>query len=192
MPATARSTCPTPLVVHEPDPGGRSRLRYLRYVTRNDASTRSTTSRRHRVVWMVPARFAHVFQDAARLGRLPIRGAGRGSRARWRRKPASIAAGPAAGVRGDAANLEAAAARAGAYPSSGGAALAPVRDRAMRREASPDNRPLLRHRRQPSHRARDGASRARGDGRSPPSRRRGCRRICGTSRSSRFPVKPAH
>lgn len=49
-------------VVHEPDPGGRSKLRFLRYTTRNDALNALYNEPWHRVAWMVPARFALYFK----------------------------------------------------------------------------------------------------------------------------------
>jgi GT2 family glycosyltransferase len=49
-------------VVHEPDPGGRSKLRFLRYTTRNDALNALYNEPWHRLVWMVPARFALYFK----------------------------------------------------------------------------------------------------------------------------------
>jgi GT2 family glycosyltransferase len=49
-------------VVHEPDPGGRSKLRFLRYTTRNDALNALYNEPWHRAAWLVPARFALYFK----------------------------------------------------------------------------------------------------------------------------------
>jgi GT2 family glycosyltransferase len=53
---------PHALVMHEPDPGGRSQQRYLRYVTRNDCLTALYNEPWYRLVWMVPGRLALYFR----------------------------------------------------------------------------------------------------------------------------------
>jgi GT2 family glycosyltransferase len=53
---------PDALVVHEPDPGGRSKQRYLRYVTRNDCLHTLYNEPFTRAAWMVPARLAVYFR----------------------------------------------------------------------------------------------------------------------------------
>jgi GT2 family glycosyltransferase len=50
------------LVIHEPDPSGRSRQRYLRYVTRNDCLGDLYNQRLSRLVWLFPTRFALYFR----------------------------------------------------------------------------------------------------------------------------------
>jgi GT2 family glycosyltransferase len=49
-------------VAHEPDPAGRSRQRYLRYVTRNDCLNAMYNQPIRDVLWMVPARMAMYFR----------------------------------------------------------------------------------------------------------------------------------
>jgi len=53
---------PDALVVHEPDPGGRSKQRYLRYVTRNDCLHTLYNEPMTRAAWMVPARLVVYFR----------------------------------------------------------------------------------------------------------------------------------
>jgi GT2 family glycosyltransferase len=53
---------PDALVIHEPDPAGRSRQRFLRYVTRNDCLNALYNEPLSRVVWLVPARLALYFR----------------------------------------------------------------------------------------------------------------------------------
>jgi GT2 family glycosyltransferase len=53
---------PDALVMHEPDPGGRSQQRYLRYVTRNDCLNALYNEPMHRLVWLLPARMALYFR----------------------------------------------------------------------------------------------------------------------------------
>jgi GT2 family glycosyltransferase len=53
---------PDALVVHEPDPGGRSKQRYLRYVTRNDCLHTLYNEPLSRAAWMVPARLVVYFR----------------------------------------------------------------------------------------------------------------------------------
>jgi GT2 family glycosyltransferase len=53
---------PDALVVHEPDPGGRSKQRYLRYVTRNDCLHSLYNEPLDRALWMVPARLVIYFR----------------------------------------------------------------------------------------------------------------------------------
>jgi GT2 family glycosyltransferase len=49
-------------VAHEPDPLGRDRQRYLRYVTRNDALQALYNEPVHRLIWMLPARLFLYFR----------------------------------------------------------------------------------------------------------------------------------
>jgi GT2 family glycosyltransferase len=53
---------PDALVVHEPDGGGRSKQRYLRYVTRNDCLTALYNEPWRRLVWLLPARLGLYFR----------------------------------------------------------------------------------------------------------------------------------
>jgi len=53
---------PDALVVHEPDPAGRSEQRYLRYVTRNDCLHALYNEPLGRAIWMVPARLVIYFK----------------------------------------------------------------------------------------------------------------------------------
>lgn len=53
---------PDALVVHEPDRAGRSRQRYLRYVTRNDCLNALYNEPWHRLIWLLPARLALFFR----------------------------------------------------------------------------------------------------------------------------------
>lgn len=53
---------PDALVIHEPDQAGRSKRRYLRYVTRNDCLTALYNEPLRRLVWLVPARLALYFR----------------------------------------------------------------------------------------------------------------------------------
>jgi GT2 family glycosyltransferase len=53
---------PDALVVHEPDPAGRSKQRYLRYVTRNDCLHALYNEPFSRALWVVPARLAVYFR----------------------------------------------------------------------------------------------------------------------------------
>ena len=53
---------PDALVIHEPDPTGRSQQRYLRYVTRNDCLTALYNEPLSRLTWLLPARFALYFR----------------------------------------------------------------------------------------------------------------------------------
>lgn len=53
---------PDALVIHEPDQAGRSKQRYLRYVTRNDCLTALYNEPLSRLVWLVPARLALYFR----------------------------------------------------------------------------------------------------------------------------------
>ncbi len=52
---------PDALVIHQPDQAGRSRQRYLRYVTRNDCLTALYNEPLPRLAWLVPARLALYF-----------------------------------------------------------------------------------------------------------------------------------
>jgi GT2 family glycosyltransferase len=49
-------------VAHEPDPRGRDRQRYLRYLTRNDAMHALYNEPVHRLLWLVPARLLLYFR----------------------------------------------------------------------------------------------------------------------------------
>jgi GT2 family glycosyltransferase len=53
---------PDALVIHTPDPAGRSQQRYLRYVTRNDCLTALYNEPLRRVVWLLPARLVVYFR----------------------------------------------------------------------------------------------------------------------------------
>jgi GT2 family glycosyltransferase len=53
---------PDALVIHEPDQAGRSRQRYLRYVTRNDCLTALYNEPLSRLGWLLPARLAVYFR----------------------------------------------------------------------------------------------------------------------------------
>jgi GT2 family glycosyltransferase len=53
---------PNALVVHDPDPEGRSTRRYLRYVTRNDCLSALYNEPWWRLAWLLPARFALYFR----------------------------------------------------------------------------------------------------------------------------------
>ena len=53
---------PDALIVHDPDPGGRSKQRYLRYVTRNDCLHSMYNEPLGRALWMVPARLVIYFK----------------------------------------------------------------------------------------------------------------------------------
>ncbi len=53
---------PDALVVHEPDQAGRSRQRYLRYVTRNDCLSALYNEPLGRLAWLLPARLALYFR----------------------------------------------------------------------------------------------------------------------------------
>jgi GT2 family glycosyltransferase len=53
---------PDALVVHEPDSAGRSKRRYLRYVTRNDCLNALYNEPWHRLIWLLPARLALFFR----------------------------------------------------------------------------------------------------------------------------------
>jgi GT2 family glycosyltransferase len=53
---------PDALVIHEPDQAGRSRQRYLRYVTRNDCLTALYNEPVGRLAWLLPARLALYFR----------------------------------------------------------------------------------------------------------------------------------
>ncbi len=53
---------PKALVMHEPDPAGRSQQRYLRYVTRNDCLTALYNEPWYRLVWLLPGRLALYFR----------------------------------------------------------------------------------------------------------------------------------
>jgi GT2 family glycosyltransferase len=53
---------PDALVIHQPDPAGRSKQRYLRYVTRNDCLTALYNEPLGRLVWLLPARLALYFR----------------------------------------------------------------------------------------------------------------------------------
>jgi GT2 family glycosyltransferase len=53
---------PDALVIHEPDVAGRSRQRYLRYVTRNDCLTALYNEPLSRLAWLLPARLALYFR----------------------------------------------------------------------------------------------------------------------------------
>jgi GT2 family glycosyltransferase len=52
---------PAAFVLHDPDPGGRSSSRYLRYVTRNDCLNALYNDPLHRVAWLLPARLLLYF-----------------------------------------------------------------------------------------------------------------------------------
>ncbi|HXW03865.1 MAG TPA: glycosyltransferase [Vicinamibacterales bacterium] len=52
---------PAALVMHDPDPGGRSPRRYLRYVTRNDCLYALYNEPLARVLWLLPARLILYF-----------------------------------------------------------------------------------------------------------------------------------
>jgi GT2 family glycosyltransferase len=53
---------PDALVIHEPDQSGRSKQRYLRYVTRNDCLTALYNEPWGRLAWLLPARLALYFR----------------------------------------------------------------------------------------------------------------------------------
>jgi len=53
---------PDALVIHEPDRAGRSRQRYLRYVTRNDCLAALYNEPWHRAAWMIPGRLLLYFR----------------------------------------------------------------------------------------------------------------------------------
>jgi GT2 family glycosyltransferase len=53
---------PDALIVHEPDQAGRSKKRYLRYVTRNDCFNALYNEPWWRLVWLLPARLALFFR----------------------------------------------------------------------------------------------------------------------------------
>ena len=53
---------PDALVIHEPDPAGRDKRRYLRYVTRNDSLTALYNEPLGRLAWLLPARLALYFR----------------------------------------------------------------------------------------------------------------------------------
>ena len=53
---------PDARVVHEPDPGGRSRSRYLRFVVRNDCLNALFNDPLTRLCWVLPARYALYFR----------------------------------------------------------------------------------------------------------------------------------
>jgi len=53
---------PDALVIHEPDQAGRSKQRYLRYVTRNDCLNALYNDPLSRLVWILPARLAVYFR----------------------------------------------------------------------------------------------------------------------------------
>jgi GT2 family glycosyltransferase len=52
---------PSAYVVHDPDPGGRSSSRYLRYVVRNDCLNAMYNEPAHRMLWLLPARLTLYF-----------------------------------------------------------------------------------------------------------------------------------
>jgi GT2 family glycosyltransferase len=53
---------PDALVMHEPDPGGRSPSRYLRNVTKNDCLNALYNEPLHRLVWVLPGRLYLYFR----------------------------------------------------------------------------------------------------------------------------------
>jgi GT2 family glycosyltransferase len=53
---------PDALVMHEPDPGGRSQVKYLRHVTKNDCLHALYNEPLHRVAWLVPGRLYLYFR----------------------------------------------------------------------------------------------------------------------------------
>ena len=53
---------PDALIVHDPDQGGRSKERYLRYMTRNDCLHALYNEPLTRAAWLVPARLALYFR----------------------------------------------------------------------------------------------------------------------------------
>jgi GT2 family glycosyltransferase len=53
---------PAALVIHAPDPAGRSQQRYLRSVTKNDCLTALFNQPLSRALWLVPARFFLYFR----------------------------------------------------------------------------------------------------------------------------------
>ena len=53
---------PDALVVHAPDASGRSKQRYLRYVTRNDCLNALYNEPLRRLIWLLPARLALFFR----------------------------------------------------------------------------------------------------------------------------------
>jgi GT2 family glycosyltransferase len=53
---------PDALVMHEPDQAGRSKQRYLRYVTRNDCLNALYNDPVRRLVWILPARLGMYFR----------------------------------------------------------------------------------------------------------------------------------
>ncbi len=53
---------PDALVVHDPDPAGRSKRRYLRYVTRNECLSALYNEPWRRLIWLLPARLALFFK----------------------------------------------------------------------------------------------------------------------------------
>ena len=64
---------PDALVIHEPDQAGRSRQRYLRYVTRNDCLTALYNEPLSRLVWLLAGAPGAVLPHAPRLeGRRPV------------------------------------------------------------------------------------------------------------------------
>jgi hypothetical protein len=53
---------PDAVVMHEPDPGGRSPNRYLRSVTKNDCLNALYNEPLHRLVWVLPGRLFLYFR----------------------------------------------------------------------------------------------------------------------------------
>jgi GT2 family glycosyltransferase len=139
---------PDALVIHEPDQSGRSKQRYLRYVTRNDCLTALYNEPWGRLAWLLPRDWRCIFECVVR-GEWTIRGAGPGSRGSWPLTP-DQSGGSAVRSRG--------------RPSRCGNGCARRRSRTSR-EAPADDRSLVRRREQPSGCARDGRAGARQMGR---------------------------
>jgi GT2 family glycosyltransferase len=53
---------PDALVMHQPDPSGRCRQKYLRYLTRNDCLNALYNEPWRRLIWILPAKFALFFR----------------------------------------------------------------------------------------------------------------------------------
>ena len=53
---------PDALVIHVPEPAGRSQQRYLRYITRNDCLGALYNEPLRRLIWLLPARLARYFR----------------------------------------------------------------------------------------------------------------------------------
>jgi len=53
---------PDALVMHQPDPAGRSKQKYLRYLTRNDCLNALYNEPWRRLIWILPAKYALFFR----------------------------------------------------------------------------------------------------------------------------------